>query len=55
MATVEHDDELIPPVLRRCEACSRKAILYVVRGKKICEECGKREVKEWNDLIKEAS
>lgn len=49
------DDEQPPlPVLRRCETCSTKAVLFVVRDKRICEQCGALEVKQWNQLVKEA-
>ena len=41
----------------KCAMCSERTdmrLLYVVLDKKMCFECGKNEIKQWNAWVKDS-
>lgn len=41
---------------RQCQRCQRftSKAMYLVRGRELCEVCGKQEITEWNQLVNQA-
>lgn len=41
------------PRTYECETChSRQPVLFWVKSLHVCETCGKRLIKEWNEAVK---
>ena len=44
-------------LMGKCEECTTKIdsrLLFTVRDRKICLECGNKEVDRWNAMVREA-